>query len=147
MAEFKLTIEKEYYFPSLDHAYKNKRAKTNAFFYVILLQKENVRYLKVGTTTKSPLSRFNMADYKKYSFRKPLYVAEVSSTKGGEQGVLQIEDLTKGALRELKGFNHIKQDRFTYFQLPESIPIYTAVGEYKLIPLKENQILPMEEEN
>ena len=145
MAEFKLTIEKEYYFPSLDHQYLNKRTGTNAFFYVILLQKDNVRYLKVGTTTKSPLSRFNMADYKKYSFRKPIYVAEVSSTKGGEQGVLHIEDLTKGALRELKGFNHIKQDRFTYFQLPPSIPIYTSVGEFFQIPLKEDQILPIEE--
>lgn len=145
MADFKLKIEKEYYFPSLDHEYRDKRTGKNAYFYVILLQKDNVRYLKVGTTTKSPLSRFNMADYKKYSFRKPIYVAEVSSTKGGEQGVLHIEDLTKGALRELKGFNHIKQDRFTYFQLPQSIPIYTSVGEFFQIPLKEDQILPIEE--
>lgn len=150
MADFTLKIENEWHFPSLEQEYHRKtieKTKKTAFFYVILLQKEHTRYLKVGTTTKTPLSRFAMADYQKYNFKKPIYVAEVSSTKGGEQGVLQIEDLTKGALRELKGFNHIKQDRFTYFNLPESIPIYTKVGEYKLIPLRENQILPIEEEN
>jgi hypothetical protein len=148
VAEFTLNIEKEWFFPSVDQEYSKKTSKgeqKTAFFYVILLQKERTRYLKVGTTTKTPLSRFNMADYKKYNFIKPIYIAEVSSTKGGEQGVLHIEDLTKGALRELKGFNHIKQDRFTYFQLPPTIPIYTKVGECYNIILHENQILPIEE--
>ena len=148
MAEFEIKIENEWYFPSVDQQYIRKstdKANKTAFFYVILLQKEHTRYLKVGTTVKTPLSRFNMADYKKYSFLKPIYVAEVSSTKGGEQGVLHIEDLTKGALRELKGFNHIKQDRFTYFQLPQTIPIYTKIGEHYDIILHENQILPIEE--
>lgn len=148
MAEFEIKIENEWYFPSIDQEYHRKpteKANKTAFFYVILLQKEHTRYLKIGTTTKTPCSRFNMADYKKYNFLKPIYVAEVSSTKGGEQGVLHIEDLTKGALRELKGFNHIKQDRFTYFQLPPTIPIYTKVGECYNIILHENQILPIEE--
>lgn len=148
MAEFEIKIENEWYFPSVNKEYHRKqtdKANKTAFFYVILLQKEHTRYLKIGTTTKTPCSRFNMADYKKYNFLKPIYVAEVSSTKGGEQGVLHIEDLTKGALRELKGFNHIKQDRFTYFQLPQTIPIYTKVGEYYNIILHENQILPIEE--
>ena len=72
MAEFTLNIEKEWFFPSVDQEYHKKVPKgeqKTAFFYVILLQKERTRYLKVGTTTKTPLSRFNMADYKKYNFR------------------------------------------------------------------------------
>lgn len=148
MAEFSLKIENEWFFPSVDQVYTKKTTKgqqKTAFFYVILLQEEHTRYLKVGTTTKTPLSRFNMQDYKKYNFLKPIYVAEVSSTKGGEQGVLHIEDLTKGALREMKGFNHIKNDRFTYFQLPTTIPIYTKVGECFPILLRDNQLLPIDE--
>lgn len=148
MAEFTVKIENEWFFPSVNQEYKKIIAKgeqKTAFFYVILLQEERTRYLKVGTTTKTPLSRFNMADYKKYSYIKPIYVAEVSSSKGGEQGVLHIEDLTKGALRELKGFNHIKNDRFTYFQLPNTIPIYTKVGECFPILLRDTQILPIAE--
>jgi hypothetical protein len=148
MAEFEIKIENEWYFPSVDREYHRKatdKANKTAFFYVVLLQKEHTRYLKIGTTTKTPCSRFNMEDYKKYNFIKPIYVAEVSSTKGGEQGVLHIEDLTKGALRELKGFNHIKQDRFTYFNLPDTIPVYTKVGECFNIPLRETQFLPIAE--
>ena len=148
MADFTVKIENEWFFPSVDQEYPKKTSKgqqKTAFFYVILLQEERTRYLKVGTTTKTPLSRFNMKDYKKYSFIKPIYIAEVSSTKGGEQGALHIEDLTKGALREMKGFNHIKNDRFTYFQLPTTIPIYTKVGECFNIPPRETQILPIAE--
>lgn len=127
-----ITIENEYFFPSLDQQYYRKH-KNHAYFYVILLQKGKTRYLKVGTTTRTPFKRFQDDSYKKYNFKKPIYVAEIAE---GENAVLQIEDLTRCALRDIKGFGYIKNDRFTYFQLPEKIPVYTDFNEYKEISIK-----------
>lgn len=112
--------------------------KNNPMFYVVAIQKGRERYLKIGTAENGISPRFIQADYKKYSTIKFLYVAELKATeKDGKNVCYHIEDLTRSALREMKGLTFVRNDRFKYFQLPTEIPLYTSLNNYTKIPLRE----------
>ncbi|MGN1034626.1 MAG: GIY-YIG nuclease family protein [Oscillospiraceae bacterium] len=96
-----------------------KKRKENSLFYVAILQKHYNRYLKIGTTERTIKERFSQKDYQEYTNIKILYVVELNS----KISCYHVEDLTRSAIRELKGMTFVKNDRFKYFQLPEQIPI------------------------
>ena len=109
----------------------------NPLFYVTLLQKGRHRYLKIGTAENGIGARFGGKDYQKYSTIKILYVAECKAPEKDHKNVCyHIEDLTRSALREMKGLTFVRNDRFKYFQLPTEIPIYTSLNNYTIIPLR-----------
>jgi hypothetical protein len=111
--------------------------KSNPLFYVTLLQKGRTRYLKIGTAENGIGTRFSQQDYKKYSSKKILYVAELQSTKKNKKNeCYHIETLTRGALFEISGLKYIPNDRFTYFKLPDEIPILTSTTSKIMIPLR-----------
>lgn len=134
-----VSIVKEWFFPK---NYKEiaQTDKNNPMFYVVTLQWHKIRFLKIGTAENGVKTRFAGADYKKYSTIKFLYVAELKADKKNKKNVCyHVEDLTRSAIREMKGFTFVKNDRFRYFQLPEAIPVYTGMNNYKLIPCKNTE--------
>lgn len=142
-------IVKEWLLPSKETRFR-RTDKGNPFFYVVQLQTGRTRYLKIGTAENGIGTRFCGQDYKKYSTIKFLYVAELQATKkDGKNVCYHIEDLTRSALREMKGLTFVRNDRFKYFQLPTEIPLYTSLNNYTKIPLVENKgnflcILPID---
>ena len=69
---------------------------------------------------------------------KILFVAELLSNKEDRKNVCyHVEDLTRSAIREMKGFRFVKNDRFTYFQLPAQLPIFTSFFNSFLIETKQ----------
>ena len=129
-------IVKEWRLPKSGEKFR-RTTKENPQFYVVLLQKGRTRYLKIGTAENGVITRFNAADYKKYSFMKILYVAELQATEKDKKNVCyHVEDLTRSALREMKGFTFVKNDRFKYFRLPNEIPVFTSMNNYTVIPLR-----------
>jgi hypothetical protein len=129
-------IVKDWRLPSADESFK-RTTNENPLFYVVLLQMGRIRFLKIGTAENGIKSRFRATDYKKYSFIKLLYVAELKATEKDQKNVCyHVEDLTRSALREMKGFTFVKNDRFKYFSLPNEIPVYTSMTNYTTIPLR-----------
>ena len=131
-----VNVIKEWILP--EKGTKFRRTTTaNPMFYVVLLQMGYLRFLKIGTAENGVEKRFSAQDYKKYSSMKILYVAELEATKKDKKNVCyHVEDLTRSALREMKGFTFVKNDRFKYFQLPAEIPVYTGLNNYTMIPLR-----------
>ena len=114
-----------------------RTTEENPCFYITLLQNHYIRYLKVGTAENGIKVRFAQKDYKKYSTVKILYVAELKADKKNHKNVCyHVEDLTRSALREMKGLTFVKNDRFRYFQLPHKIPVYTGMNEYTEITVR-----------
>jgi hypothetical protein len=130
-----VSIVKEWILPAEGQKFRRTDAR-NPMFYVVLLQHKRTRYLKIGTAENGIGSRFCQADYKKYSTIKLLYVAELTNDKNPKDACYHVEDLTRSALREMKGFTFVKNDRFKYFRIPDRIPIYTSLTDCKLIPLR-----------
>ncbi len=129
-------IVKEWKLPKIGSRFR-RTTPTNPMFYVVLLQKGRYRWLKIGTAENGIGTRFCGADYKKYSHIKILYVAELAATaKDGKNVCYHVEDLTRSALREIKGLRFVRNDRFKYFQLPNEIPVYTGMNNYTMIPLR-----------
>lgn len=128
------TIVQEWVKPTGVKQFRRKN-KNNPFFYIVLLQCKKIRYLKIGTAENGIGTRFAGADYKKYSTIKLLYVAEVTSEKNPKDACYHVEDLTRSALREMKGLTFVRNDRFKYFQPPRVIPVYTDLHNYTLIEL------------
>jgi len=129
-------IVKEWRLPSKTQRFYRTN-KDNPLFYVTLLQTGYLRYLKIGTAENGIGARFGAEDYKKYSFIKLLYVAELQATKKDKKNVCyHVEDLTRSAIREMKGFTFVKNDRFKYFQLPAELPVYTDMNNCIKIPLR-----------
>lgn len=116
-----------------------KSDKNNTLFYVVRLHKGRQRFLKIGTTERSIKQRFSGKDYKKYSTIKFLYVAELTADKNPKDACYHVEDLTRSAIRETKGFTFVKNDRFKYFQLPKSLKVYTSLNDFITIPLRGSQ--------
>lgn len=116
-----------------------KSDKNNTLFYVVRLHKGRQRFLKIGTTERSIKQRFSGNDYKKYSTIKFLYVAELTADKNPKDACYHVEDLTRSAIRETKGFTFVKNDRFKYFQLPKSLKVYTSLNDFITIPLRGSQ--------
>ena len=111
-----------------------RQDKNNPFFYIVILQKSRQRYLKVGTTEKGIGTRFSQKDYKEYSHIKFLWVAEVTCDKSHiTDACYHIEDLTRSAIREMKGFTFVKNDRFQFFQLPKALPIYLTLNNFFML--------------
>ena len=111
--------------------------KNNPLFYVVLLQKEHKRFLKIGTAENGIGARFGQKDYKQYSHKKILYVAELQATKKDKKNVCyHIETLTRGLLFEQKGLRYVPNDRFTFFNLPSELPIMTGIDKILTIPLR-----------
>ena len=110
------------------------QSKSNGIFYYILLQERHTkrRYLKIGTSERG-IRRFSDKDYKKYSFKKLLYIAEFDN----KDKIYDMEDLNKSILRNTKGLKWHKNDRFTYFQLPLTLPVAENFGNLKTISLKQ----------
>lgn len=129
----KVSIVNEWRLPQKGERFK-KTNPENTFFYVVKLQKGRQRFLKIGTTETTIGKRFSGRDYKKYSTIKFLYVAEVTTDKRVKDGCYHIEDLTRSAIRETKGFTFVKNDRFKYFLLPKTLKIYTNLDNYFEIP-------------
>jgi hypothetical protein len=147
-----IEIVKEWLLPPREMTRKDFKQtdKSNPMFYVVAIQKGRERYLKIGTAENGISPRFIQADYKKYSTIRFLYVAELQATKkDGKNVCYHIEDLTRSALREMKGLTFVRNDRFKYFQLPKEIPLYTSLNKFFTIPLVENKgsflcILPID---
>ena len=120
-----------------EHGTRFVRAdKENPFFYIVLLQKGRQRYLKVGTTERTIGARFSAKDYKEYSNIKFLWVAEVTcDSKHITDACYHIEDLTRSAIREMKGFTFVKNDRFQFFQLPTELPVYLTLREHFMLTI------------
>lgn len=134
-------IVKEWRLPDKGQRFR-RTDSNNPLFYVVLLQKGKMRYLKIGTAENGIGARFGSEDYKKYSTIKILYVAELQATKKDKKNVCyHVEDLTRSALRETKGFTFVRNDRFKYFQLPKEIPIYTGMNNYTMIPLRRAEFI------
>lgn len=128
-------IVKEWILPTNKNFYR--KDKRNPLFYVVLLQMGYLRFLKIGTAENGIGARFGNEDYKKYSHIKLLYVAELQATKkNGKNVCYHVEDLTRSAIREMKGFTFVKNDRFKYFQLPAELPVCTGFGCVKMIPTR-----------
>ena len=110
------------------------QSKNNGIFYYILLQERGTRrrYLKIGTSERG-IRRFKDKDYKKYSFKRIIYIAEFDDIKN----IYDMEDLNKSILRNTKGLKWHKNDRFTYFSLPEFLPVASRFGEMKKISIKK----------
>ena len=129
-------IVKEWRLPCEGQRYRRTNPN-NPLFYVTLLQKGRQRFLKIGTAENGIGARFGGKDYQQYSTIKILYVAECKATEKDHKNVCyHIEDLTRSALREMKGFTFVRNDRFKYFQLPNEIPVYTSLNNYTMIPLR-----------
>jgi hypothetical protein len=132
----KVTVLKESYKPTREEI-KAKAHADSSIFYILILQKGRQRYLKIGTTTKTLAQRLSNKDYKQYTNIKVLYVAELTceykELKRRMQACKHVEDLTRSAIRELKGFTFIENDRFQYFNLPEYLPMYTNFGKCQLV--------------
>ena len=129
-------IVKEWRLPSPDQRYRRTNS-ANPMFYIVLLQIGYLRYLKIGTAENGIGARFSSADYKKYSHIKLLYVAELEATEKDHKNVCyHVEDLTRSAIREMKGFTFVRNDRFKYFQLPQELPVYTGMNNYTMVPLR-----------
>lgn len=113
-----------------------RKDKENPFFYIVLLQDGRQRYLKVGTTENGIGARFSAKDYKKYSNIKFLWVAEVSCDKAqNTDACYHVEDLTRSAIREMKGFTFVRNDRFQFFQLPKELPIYLTLDRHFMLTI------------
>ena len=131
-------IVKEWRLPEPAQRYR-RTSTANPLFYVVLLQLSRIRFLKIGTAENGIGTRFCSEDYKKYSFIKLLYVAELQATEKDKKNVCyHVEDLTRSALREMKGLTFVRNDRFKYFQLPTAIPVYTSMNNYTMVPLRQN---------
>lgn len=120
----------ETFFPT---SYK-MQSKNNGIFYYILLQERGTRrrYLKIGTSERG-IQRFSDKDYKKYSFKKILYIAEFDN----KTEIYNMEDLNKSILRNTKGLKWHKNDRFTYFLLPTFLPVAVTFGIMRNICIKK----------
>ena len=130
-----VNIIQEWNNPTAEEKFK-KTSKENPFFYIVVLQMGRVRFLKIGTAENSLRGRFSQADYKKYSSIKILYAAELESDKKNKKNVCyHVEDLTRSAIREMKGFTFVKNDRFKFFQLPDQLPVFTGMNNYTLVNL------------
>lgn len=88
--------------------------------YYVLLQDGHRRYLKIGTSTRGT-KRFKDRDYRRYSKITPILIFEMSETNE----IYDFEDLNKVYLRNQKGLRWIQNDRFTFFNLPNELPIFT----------------------
>lgn len=100
--------------------YKNEMPKIKGCInYYVVVYKGHHRWLKIGTSTKGT-QRFKNADYKKYTKIVPLYIFEVEN----ENEMYDFEDLGRTYLRNQKGLTFVKNDRFTFFQLPKELPIF-----------------------
>ena len=131
-----VNIVREWRLPASGQRYRRTNP-ANPLFYVVLLQIGYLRYLKIGTAENGIGARFGGKDYDKYSSIKILYVAELEATTKDKKNVCyHVEDLTRSALREMKGFTFVRNDRFKYFQLPAEIPVYTSLNNYTMIPLR-----------
>ena len=131
-----VNIVREWRLPASGQRYR-RTTPANPLFYVVLLQIGYLRYLKIGTAENGIGARFGGKDYDKYSSIKILYVAELEATAKDKKNVCyHVEDLTRSALREMKGFTFVRNDRFKYFQLPAEIPVYTSLNNYTMIPLR-----------
>ena len=131
-----VNIVREWRLPASGQRYRRTNP-ANPLFYVVLLQIGYLRYLKIGTAENGIGARFGGKDYDKYSSIKILYVAEPEATAKDKKNVCyHVEDLTRSALREMKGFTFVRNDRFKYFQLPAEIPVYTSLNNYTMIPLR-----------
>lgn len=129
-------IVREWRLPASGQRYRRTNP-ANPLFYVVLLQIGYLRYLKIGTAENGIGARFGGKDYEKYSHIKLLYVAELEATAKDKKNVCyHVEDLTRSALREMKGFTFVRNDRFKYFQLPAEIPVYTSMNNYTMVPLR-----------
>lgn len=130
-----VTVVKEWIKPTPGTRFVRKN-KDNTFFYIVILQKGRQRYLKIGTTEKGIGARFSSEDYKKYSNIKFLWVAEVAcDKKHNSDACYHIEDLTRSAIREMKGFTFVKNDRFQYFQLPSELPVYLTFNNHFMLSI------------
>lgn len=131
----KVNVVKEWNKPDRDTRFIRKDKK-NTFFYIVLLQKGRQRYLKIGTTEKGIGTRFSAKDYKEYSHIKFLWVAELACDKAhNSDACYHVEDLTRSAIREMKGFTFVKNDRFQFFQLPKQLPIYLTLNEHFMLEI------------
>ena len=109
-----------------------KLDKKNGLFYYLLLQDKNKRrYLKIGTTEQYMKKRLGAKDYKKYTFIKVLYLAECDKIND----IYDLEDINRTILRNTKGMKWHKNDRFTYFRLPEHLPRTIKIVKFDEIPL------------
>lgn len=130
-------IVRTWAFPTKDEKFI-RTSESNPYFYILILQAGRKRFLKVGTSENNIRYRLAKADYKKYSSMKILFVAELLSNKEDRKNVCyHVEDLTRSAIREMKGFRFVKNDRFTYFQLPAQLPIFTSFFNSFLIETKQ----------
>lgn len=131
----KVNVVKEWNKPNRDTRFIRKDKK-NTFFYIVLLQKGRQRYLKIGTTEKGIGTRFSAKDYKEYSHIKFLWVAELACDKAhNSDACYHVEDLTRSAIREMKGFTFVKNDRFQFFQLPKQLPVYLTLNEHFMLEI------------
>lgn len=131
----KVNVVKEWNKPDRDTRFIRKDKK-NTFFYIVLLQKGRQRYLKIGTTEKGIGTRFSAKDYKEYSHIKFLWVAELACDKAhNSDACYHVEDLTRSAIREMKGFTFVKNDRFQFFQLPKQLPVYLTLNEHFMLEI------------
>lgn len=129
-----VSIVKEWILPADGQKFR-RTTPSNPMFYVVRLQKGRMRYLKIGTAENGIGARFGQKDYQQYSTIKLLYVAEVSCDKNPKDACYHVEDLTRSALREMKGFTFVRNDRFKYFQIPCKIPIYTDLKTFREIEI------------
>jgi hypothetical protein len=133
-----VTVLKETYKPTREEI-KAKAHADSSIFYILILQKGRQRYLKIGTTTKTLAQRLSNQDYKKYTNIKVLYVAELTSEykdpRRRKHACLHVEDLTRSAIREMKGFTFVKNDRFQFFQLPKELPIYLTLNNHFMLEI------------
>ena len=131
----KVNVVKEWNKPDRDTRFIRKDKK-NTFYYIALLQKGRQRYLKIGTTEKGIGTRFSAKDYKEYSHIKFLWVAELACDKAhNSDACYHVEDLTRSAIREMKGFTFVKNDRFQFFQLPKQLPVYLTLNEHFMLEI------------
>lgn len=104
---------------------------SGAIAYYVIVQEGRRRYLKIGTSERGTV-RFKDRDYQKYSKITPLCIFEVDRVND----IYDFEDLNKVELRNAKGIRWIKNDRFTYFILPNELPIFTNEERDVFITIK-----------
>ena len=111
--------------------YKNEMPKVSGYInYYMVLYKGHHRWLKIGTSTRGT-QRFNDKDYRKYTKIVPLYIFEVEN----EDEMYDFEDLGRTYLRNQKGLKFVKNDRFTFFRLPDELPTF-FFGKEDFVPTK-----------
>jgi hypothetical protein len=136
LMKMNVKIIQEWYKPDRENTRFRREDKNNPFFYIVLLQKGRQRYLKIGTTEKGIGTRFSAKDYKEYSHIRFLWVAEVACDKAhNSDACYHVEDLTRSAIREMKGFTFVKNDRFQFFQLPKELPVYLTLNNHFMLSL------------